>query len=251
MLSHSDLIINVLDVIRFNRGMVSHSTSKRPFHVLSRRIHGNSEIYKDGNTYCTDEGKVLYIPSGINYSQKSGSDEEIIAVHFDILNFGTDRIQIAEFPDKAITEDFSRLHELWTAKRPGYRYLCNAAFYEILAKLCSCSAKNEVGTDMILSSLEYIDKNFAQEITIPHLAKLCGVSESYYRRIFSKCMGISPLKYINRRRVAFAKPLILSGRYSMSEISEMCGFSEQKYMYDVFKKETGLSPSGYRKAGLA
>lgn len=250
MLSHSDLIINVLDVIRFHRGMVSHSTSKRPFHVLSRRIHGNSEIYKDGKTYFADESKVLYIPSGINYSQKSGCEEEIIAVHFDILNFGTDRIQLADFPDKAITEDFSRLHKLWTAKRPGYRYLCNAAFYEILSKLCSSVSDNDAGTDMILSSLEYIDKNFAKEITIPHLAKLCGVSESYYRRIFSKHMGLSPLKYINRRRVAFAKPLILSGRYSMSEISEMCGFSEQKYMYDVFKKETGLSPSGYRKAGL-
>lgn len=249
MLSHSDLIINVLDVIRFHRGVVSYSTSKRPFHVLSRRIRGNSEIYKDNRTYYADESKVLYIPSGTDYSQKSGCEEEIIAVHFEILNFGTNRIQAADFPDSSITEDFSRLHELWSAKRPGYRYLCNAAFYEILANLCS-SSENNSGKDMILASLEYIDKNFEKKITIPYLAKLCGVSESYYRRIFSKCMGISPLKYINRRRVAYAKPLILSGRYSMSEVSAMCGFSEQKYMYDVFKRETGLSPSEYRKMGL-
>ena len=91
MLSHSDLIINVLDVIRFRRGVVSYSTKKRPFHVLSRRIHGNSEIYKDKQTYYADENKVLYIPSGTDYSQKSGCEEEIIAVHFEILNFGTDR----------------------------------------------------------------------------------------------------------------------------------------------------------------
>ena len=119
MLSHSDLIINVLDVIRFRRGVVSYSTKKRPFHVLSRRIHGNSEIYKDKQTYYADENKVLYIPSGTDYSQKSGCEEEIIAVHFEILNFGTDRIQAADFPDSSITEDFSRLHESWSAKRPG------------------------------------------------------------------------------------------------------------------------------------
>ena len=247
MFTKSDLVLEIRDVIRFERGVIEYPTFKRPFHVLSRRIFGNSEIRKDKEIFAVDQNKVLYVPSEIEYSQRSFCHEELVAVHFDILNFDTDRIQVADCPEKKITDEFIKLHTLWNEKRPGYRYRSCAVLYEILAEIGTQTVKEDADYSTILPSLEYIDKNFSEPISISKLCGICGMSESGYRRIFGRCMGISPLKYINRRRVALAKSLILSQRYSMSEIARQCGFSESKYLYDVFRKETGMGPSEYRK----
>lgn len=247
MFAQNDLVLSVREVIRFSRGQVEYPTEKRPFHVLSRRLYGKSELYKDGDTFKVDERSLLYLPSEIRYSQRCLCDEEVIAVHFDILNFDSERIRVADCPGKPITDAFIRLHALWNEKRPGYRYRACALLYEILAEVGENTPERSADYATILPSLDSIDRNLAEPIAIPTLAALCGVSESGYRRIFGRCMGVSPLKYINRRRVELAKSLVLSRRCSMSEIAQKCGFSEPKYLYDVFKRETGTGPLEYRK----
>ena len=65
--------------------------------------------------------------------------------------------------------------------------------------------------------------------------------------VFHACLGISPIKYLNKLRINSALIKIGANNDSMMQIAEMCGFAEQKYFNKVFKDETGKSPSQYRK----
>ena len=59
---------------------------------------------------------------------------------------------------------------------------------------------------------------------------------------------MTPLEYLTQIRIEQAKSyLINSNIYSISEIADMCGFSDQYYFSRVFKKTVGVSPRDYKK----
>ena len=98
--------------------------------------------------------------------------------------------------------------------------------------------------DKIAEAEKYMREHFADaDIGVDTLAGLCGVSDTYFRRVFAERYGITPLKYINKLRLAYAKELLESGYYSVGEISSMCGFSNINYFSTFIKKELGISPN--------
>ncbi|MBQ4110639.1 MAG: helix-turn-helix transcriptional regulator [Clostridia bacterium] len=78
--------------------------------------------------------------------------------------------------------------------------------------------------------------------------RLCnetGLSYSYFKELFISKFGMPPVKYLTRLRIEKAKELIITHRYSITEISDMCGFENVYYFSNIFKKYTGVSPSKY------
>ena len=57
---------------------------------------------------------------------------------------------------------------------------------------------------------------------------------------------MSPHQYILNLKLENAETMLKSELYSISEVSDMCGFSDYKYFSRVFKKLKGVSPSRYR-----
>lgn len=73
----------------------------------------------------------------------------------------------------------------------------------------------------------------------------------YVRKLFKSQTGATPHEYLTSLRMHLARQLLLSGmsnqysRYSVAQISEMCGFAEPLYFSRVFKKHFGAAPSDY------
>jgi AraC family transcriptional regulator len=63
-------------------------------------------------------------------------------------------------------------------------------------------------------------------------------------------MGVTPLNYINQKRVEKGKYLLEHTQFSVGEISEEVGFKDELYFSRVFKKYVGISPLAYRKQVL-
>ena len=82
------------------------------------------------------------------------------------------------------------------------------------------------------------------------LSDLCGISYSYFKRLFIMKFGISPIKYITKKKIMYACDLLLSNKYSVSEIAEMTGYETVYYFSRVFKEHIGMSPTEYRKTKL-
>lgn len=95
--------------------------------------------------------------------------------------------------------------------------------------------------------LEYIQHNLDSPLTIPQLAKKANLNPTYFSNLFSKLIGISPLQYINKRRIEKAQELLLGTDETLYEIAQQIGFSDEYYFSRLFKKHVGISPDHYRK----
>ena len=103
----------------------------------------------------------------------------------------------------------------------------------------------------LMSVIEnYILDNLKTEVSIFQLASLSGLSENYFRVQFKKITGMSPLKFINRKRIEAAKELLLIQHRPITEIAFELGFSSCQYFSTFFKKQTTLTPEEFRKEAL-
>ena len=99
---------------------------------------------------------------------------------------------------------------------------------------------------LIAPAVEKMERAFTQnDLTVCELAAMCGISEVYFRRLFLNTFGISPKEYIIQKRIEYAKDLLLSGDFSVSEISRMCGYTEPCHFSREFSKRVGTSPNQY------
>ena len=84
------------------------------------------------------------------------------------------------------------------------------------------------------------------EINIADIAKQCGVSECYFRRLFMEYSGMSPMDFRQHYRIEKAKQLLMSDEgLTITEIAEELGFTDVYHFIKTFKKYTNVSPKKY------
>jgi AraC-like DNA-binding protein len=94
--------------------------------------------------------------------------------------------------------------------------------------------------------LSYMDSHMAEQMTIDELAKLVHFHPNYFIQLFKSMMGVSPIVYINKKRMDKAQQLLLSTNMAVSEIAGLIGM-ELYYFSRMFKKWNGFSPTEYRQ----
>lgn len=99
--------------------------------------------------------------------------------------------------------------------------------------------------------LAFIHQHYAHDFPVEALSGLVSVSPSYLFRIFRRRTGMTPVHYRNQVRVERAKHLLLDGTLGLEEIAGRVGFDDARYFARVFKKQTGASPSEFRRRALA
>lgn len=97
-------------------------------------------------------------------------------------------------------------------------------------------------------AIGYIKTHYTENITIDKICKEVGISKYHFVREFKKIIGVTPVNYINSLRIEKAKKMLLSEEYKISEVQEKCGFENASYFTSLFRKLTGMSPSGYIKS---
>lgn len=93
---------------------------------------------------------------------------------------------------------------------------------------------------------EYIDANYATDITVRSMATDMGINPDYLGKIFKKEYGLSINEYLNKVRINQAILLFTTTKLNVGEVSERVGFNDQTYFSTTFKKLTGHTPSEYR-----
>jgi AraC family transcriptional regulator len=94
---------------------------------------------------------------------------------------------------------------------------------------------------------EFIDARLEHGIDIAELAARIGFSQSYFFRVFRKSFGISPHRYLMRRRLALAQRLLTKSELGLAEIALKAGFADQSHFSRSFQQFTGLSPGAFRR----
>ena len=102
---------------------------------------------------------------------------------------------------------------------------------------------------IIDSAITYL-KNHIYDTTLKSddLAKICDVSNTYFRKIFASRFGKSPKNYIIEKRMARAKAIIDSGEFeSVKKLALSVGYDDPLYFGKVFKNHFGVPPATMNK----
>lgn len=101
-------------------------------------------------------------------------------------------------------------------------------------------------SDIIKKSIQYISKNYAENLTLDTLANHVHLNPTYFSTIFKQSIGSSFKEYLNMVRVEESKRLLSNTNYSLIDIAVATGFEDQSYFTKVFKKYTGMTPKQFR-----
>lgn len=95
---------------------------------------------------------------------------------------------------------------------------------------------------------EMIDANLGGNINISQIARAVDLSPSYFAKQFRASTGLSPHKWLLRRRVDRAKSLMSSSSDPLGAIALACGFADQSHLTRVFKGLVGTTPGDWRRS---
>ncbi len=220
----------------------------RPSHGFALRVSGKCRYcFEDGKSFSVQSNDLIYLPKGSSYSVETEEIGETYAINFelDTLELFEPFIMRPRNP-VAVLESFQTAESAWRKQRTGYYLECTAALSSIFAQLQKDAARGYVSgksTDTVRTAMRYISEQYTNaQLRVPQIAKQCGVSEVYLRRLFDQVLGVSPAIYVLHLRLQHARAIIQSGLYSMQQAAALSGFSEYTYFSRAFKKHFGVSP---------
>lgn len=115
--------------------------------------------------------------------------------------------------------------------------------FELVISSIGNSSRDSVLDDI----LNYINHNYANNITLENIAPLFGYNSSYLGKIFSKRMGENFNSYVDHIRIEHSKELLLNEDVKVYTVAERVGYRNVDYFHIKFKKYVGLSPAEFRK----
>ncbi len=116
------------------------------------------------------------------------------------------------------------------------------------------SAKSETGATgnkiqnfYIREALSYIQRNYQNEISVEEIAANSGLTRSYFSKLFRKLVGSSPQQFLLNYRMTKAAELLQTSDWSINDIGNAVGYSNQLHFSRAFKSIYHVSPMQWRK----
>ena len=106
-----------------------------------------------------------------------------------------------------------------------------------------------VHSSPVLRAKEYIEEYYMEDLTLQKVADEVGISSSYLSTLFTQELDCGFIDYLNKIRIEHACDYLKQHYFKAYEIAYKVGFRDEKYFSRVFKKQTGMTPSEYRKNG--
>lgn len=101
--------------------------------------------------------------------------------------------------------------------------------------------------DAVAGAMAFIRENFAHSLTLSIISNAVNLSPTYFHRIFTNTVTMTPLQYLTKVRIKRARTLLVTTLLPISEIALQCGFESTSYFSAVFRKNTGYTPVAFRK----
>ena len=98
----------------------------------------------------------------------------------------------------------------------------------------------------IQRTLDFIESNIQEDITLDELAFLARFSKFHYHRIFAALVGYPVMEYLRNRRLTVAAVLLSGTRRKIFDIAINCGFNSQAAFNRAFMRANGITPGDYR-----
>ena len=138
------------------------------------------------------------------------------------------------------------------AEMAGYLYLFLARLIrETGAGVVGNSTSASVPVEYLTQAVRFVQRNYANAITVQDIADYAGVSRSQLYRAFLANYNLSPHDFLQKYRINEACSLLRSGRLTVTEVAASVGFGDPLYFSRAFKRLKSLTPTDYIRRSAA
>jgi len=103
------------------------------------------------------------------------------------------------------------------------------------------------GDAAVATAQAWLDRNFSVANPVDEMVRRSGVAERSFKRRFTHATGISPLDYVQRLRIEYAKRRLEQSDAPIDEVSWAVGYEESAFFRRLFRRVTGVAPGAYRR----
>ena len=218
-------------------------------HELIFSLRGRATVFFNGERLETEKGTVRFLPAGpteqyVVVRQENGA---CIDIFFDTdLPISEKAFVMNPKQSEKLEGLFKKAVALWASKEEGYYFECISLIYRIFAELQKQSYVPTEHAEKIAPAVALIRERFlTNEIRISELCEASSISESYLKRLFREKYGTSPKQYIIQLKINHACELLRLGRYTVTQVAELCNFSDVYFFSRQFKAYMGITPTQF------
>lgn len=210
-----------------------------------------------GKTIIAEKNQVAFMSKGIEYTVEffdtAPNQDDSVVFHFQLRNLAGEEITPTLSPKiciKNVDVETALSMEL-AANEFNKNLVCvpiiTSVIYRLFGVACQWQRKRVMSHKYkyISDGIELIESNTDKPLN--EIARICGVSEGYFRKLFKEYSGENPIDFRQKYRIEKAKQLLLLDTHSIGEIADELHFSDIYHFSKTFKKLTGVSPQNYIK----
>lgn len=250
-------------IARYNTSW--HSILHRHPHAeLFFCLDGKGELQIASERVPLEKGDFFLINPGVEHTERSTESDPLsyIVIGASGVRFLSDgtssklplyRIIKSRNSAREFEPYFQDILREVSREREGYLDICLSILNILFAKI-SRSMQIEMANSLPLSGAlncseikQIIDEQYSKPITLEWLAEQAHISKYHLSHSFQKQYSISPIQYLNQRRLQEAEHLLAHTTHSLNDIGNLIGFSSPSYFSQAFKRNMGVSPSEYRR----
>lgn len=95
--------------------------------------------------------------------------------------------------------------------------------------------------------IDYIETHLTEDISLSELALEAGLSKFHFSRLLKHAIGLTPHKYVLKRRIERATHVLQQGDLTIAQVAYKFGFADQSHFTRVFKQVKGITPKFFLK----
>ena len=224
-------------------------------------VNGKGNFLFRDETYPIEPGDFVIVPPYTEHTEQSASGNplEYFVLGIDGVTFQRESEQAGKqicgsfSSTPFITDLFEQMLYEVRSSEYGSDAICQKLLEVLILKIIRSLHVVPVPAITVRMTKEcaqiksYLDTNYADHITLDTLTGLTHMNKYYMAHSFSKYTGLSPIQYLNERRLEVACGLLTETDHSVSEIAASTGFSSQSYFTQIFRKKYGTTPIKYRQ----
>ncbi len=136
-----------------------------------------------------------------------------------------------------------KLQRVCVSPLPGARAIAAGIAMTLLATV---AATEESERDSLSGLIERARRLLMQNLSIPTVADMLGISYITFYRKFKKAIGLSPRDYVNQIRITRAENFLASTDFTIKEIADRLGYHSASHFSQEFKKAKSKPPAVWR-----
>lgn len=217
------------------------------------KFSGRTVYRQHGKEFISDSTHAIFLPQGADYDYSCQEIGECIMVEFDTLVQPSPALQVfSVLPPKDLRAQLLQMEQMITFRKSGYQAFCMATVYQLIYELTSRKSQNyslRKKESILLPALDYLENHYHDpELNNHQLAACTGMSEVYFRKLFTASFSVSPMKYVRMLRMQKAREMLKSDYGTIEDVALSVGYTNIYRFSKAFRENEGVSPSEYARS---